>query len=395
MAKTEYGSLESLRDHNRRRVLDALRRRGTASRAELARVTGLSRSTISNVVTDLQGSGLVVERDGGVAPGPRGRPPVLLTIDPSAGTVVGIDFGHSDVRVAVGDLSRRILAERHADFDTDHAGLEAIDRAAALVHDALAEARVPKERVLAAGMALSGPVDHEADTVHRSTILPSWVDIRPSAEMTKRLGIPVFVENDANLGALAESQMGAAAGARNVVYLMIGAGIGAGVVLDGRVVQGAGGVAGEIGHMLVDPNGPICRCGNRGCLETIAAGPAIVELLNRTHGPDLTLEGVIDLVRSGDMGAVRALQDVGSVVGIALAAVCNVLNPELIVIGGELSAAGEVLLEPIRAAIDRHAIRPAAEAVEVVQASLNERPEVLGALIHAAQRAELPYSPTT
>ena len=394
MAKTEYGSLESLRDHNRRRVLDALRRRGTASRAELARATGLSRSTISNVVTDLQGTGLVVENDGSV-PARQGRPPVLLSIDPAAGSVVGIDFGHSDVRVAVGDLSRRILAERVADVDTDHAGLAAMDTAAALVREVLAEAGIPHDRVLAAGMALSGPVHHATDTVHRSTILPSWIDIRPSAEMSKRLGVPVFVENDANLGALAESQMGAAAGARNVVYLMIGSGIGAGVVLDGRVVQGAGGTAGEIGHMLVDSNGPICRCGNRGCLETFAAGPAIVDLLNRTHGPDLTIDDVLELVHSGDMGAVRAVQDVGSVVGTALAAVCNVLNPELIVIGGEMSAAGEVLLEPIRAAIARHAIRPAAEDVEVVQASLNERPEVLGALIHAAQRAELPHIPTS
>jgi predicted NBD/HSP70 family sugar kinase/biotin operon repressor len=384
--------LESLRDANRRRVLEELRRRGTASRAELARATGLSRSTVSTLVGDLQGAGLVVEREG-EGRRQQGRPPVLLTIDPGAGVVIGIDFGHSDVRVAVGDLSRRVLADRVAPCDTDNAGLEAIDIAADLVDEALADAGVPRERVLAAGVALSSPVDHEDDTVHRSTILPSWTDIRPAAEIGSRLGVPVFVDNDANLGALAEMQLGAAAGRRDVVYLMIGSGIGAGIVVDGRVVVGAGGTAGEIGHMLVDENGPICRCGNRGCLETYAAGPAIVDLLNRTHGPDLTLDGVIGLVRGGDQGAVRALQDAGHVVGKALAAVCNVLNPELIVIGGELSAAGDVLLEPIRAAIRRHAIRPAAEDVEVVQASLNERPEVLGALIHAAQRADLPHVP--
>jgi predicted NBD/HSP70 family sugar kinase len=213
--------------------------------------------------------------------------------------------------------------------------------------------------------------------------------------MTKRLGVPVYVDNDANLGALAESQMGAARNCRNVVYLMIGAGIGAGVIVDGRVVHGTGGTAGELGHVLVDPNGPICRCGNRGCLETLAAGPAITELLNRTHGPSLTLDDVLDLVRADDPGAVRAIADAGHSVGIVLAAMCNVLNPELVVIGGELSGAGDALLDPIRAAIQRHAIRPAAEDVRVIGAAINEGPEVLGALIHAAQRAELPHIATT
>jgi predicted NBD/HSP70 family sugar kinase len=395
VARTEYGSLGSLRDHNRRRVVEELQHRGTASRADLARFTGLSRSTISSLVGELQDSGLVVETatapegDGGRAHG-QGRPPVLLTLDRRAGAIVGIDFGHADVRVAVADLSRTILAERQRDMDVDHAGLSALDAAAELVVEALEESEAPRDRVLAAGMGLSGPVDHEADLVHRSAILPSWGDIRPGEEMERRLGIPVFIENDANLGAIAEVAMGAAQGVGNALYMMIAAGIGAGVVVDGHLIHGAGGTAGELGHVLLDDSGPICRCGNRGCLETIAAGPAIVELLKRTHGPDLTLERVIALVDESDPGALRAVADAGRAVGRVLAGLVNVLNPEVIVIGGELAAAGDALLDPIRAAIARYAIPSAADDVRVVPSPLGGRAEVLGALILAAHRADVP-----
>ena len=393
MTKVEFGSLESLRDHNRRRVVEALRHRGTASRAELARLTGLSRSTVSTLVGELQATGLVVERAeaGDGADGrSQGRPPVLLTLDRAAGAVVGIDFGHADVRVAVSDLSRTILAERVVDLDVDHAGIGALDAAAELVAEVLGEADVPRDRVLAAGMGLSGPVDHEGDAVHRSAILPSWSGIRPGAEMTRRLDVPVFIENDANLGALAETTMGAARGVRDAIYVMIAAGIGAGVIVNGALIHGAGGTAGELGHVLVDPTGPICRCGNRGCLETLVAGPAIVELLKRTHGDDLTLDAVLALVQQGDPSAQRALSDAGHAVGTALAGLCNVLNPQAIVIGGELSAAGDALLEPIRTAIGRHAIGPAAADAQLHVSALGDRAEVLGALILAAQRVDVP-----
>jgi predicted NBD/HSP70 family sugar kinase len=396
VAKVEFGSLESLRAHNRRRVLDALRHRGTASRAELARVTGLSRSTVSSLVGELQDSGLVVETtaragDGGGLGGSQGRPPVLLTLDRRAGAVVGIDFGHDDVRVAVADLGRTVLAERTADVDVDHAGTGALDLAARLVDEALEEAEIPQDRLLAAGLGLSGPVDHEADLVHRSTILPSWGDIRPGAEMSRRLSVPVHIENDANLGALAEVSMGAALGRRHAIYLMIAAGIGAGIILDGKVVHGAGGTAGELGHVLADESGPICRCGNRGCLETLVAGPAIVDLLRPTYGATLTLDDVLEHVAAGDQGATRAIEDAGRAVGRVLAGLVNVLNPEMIVVGGELAAAGEALLAPVRTAITRHAIRPAAADAEVVPSALGDRAEVLGALILAAQRADAPH----
>lgn len=388
----EMGSLLSLREHNRRRVVETLRDRGTASRAELARLTGLSRSTVSTLVAELQDNGLVVERatepDSAAT---QGRPPVLLSLDRSAGAVLGLDFGHSDVRVAVADLSRQVLAEGVVDLDVDHAGDGALDAAAGLVDQALADAGIDRDRVLAAGMAVPGPVDHEQDRVHRSSIIPSWSGMRPGAELSRRIDVPVHVENDANLGALAEVTMGAARGMQDAIYLMIGAGVGAGVMVGGRMLHGVGGTAGELGHVLVDDNGAICRCGNRGCLETVIAGPAVVQLLRPTYGDDLTLAEVLGHVADGDPGAVRAVTDAGHAVGRVVAAMCNVLNPEAIVIGGELAAAGEVLLEPVRTAIERHSIRPAADDVRVVASELGEKAEVLGALIHASRRADVPH----
>jgi predicted NBD/HSP70 family sugar kinase len=244
--------------------------------------------------------------------------------------------------------------------------------------------------VLGAGVALAGPVDARRDVVHPSTILPSWTGIAPAAELRRRLGVPVHVDNDANLGALAEWADGAGAGTRDLVYLSLGPGIGAGLIAGGRLVRGAGGTAGEIGHVEVDPGGALCRCGNRGCLETVAAAPALVELLERAHGPGISLERVLALAEADEPGARRALGDAGRMVGRVLAGVVNVLNPELVVIGGELSRAGDVLLGPLREALTLHAIRPAVADARVVAGALGARAQVLGALVLAAERARVP-----
>lgn len=382
MSSGSMGSLESLRRLNRLRVIGTLRDHGTISRAEIARRTGLSRSTVSSLVNDLQASGLVVEI-ADVAGGPRshgGRPPILLSFDTSAGVAVGINFDHRHVRVAVADLSSRVLAERHRQLDIDHEAEEGLDAAAALVQAALDEAGVDRSRVVGAGVGLPGPIDRATGVVGSSAILPGWVGVTAVDELRERLGVPVLVDNDANLGALAEAAYGAGAGAQDFVYLMLSSGIGAGLILQGRLYRGSVGLAGELGHVLVDPDGPVCRCGNRGCLETAAAGPALVEQLRRSHGDGLTVRDMLRLAREGDRGCCRVLADAGRAVGSAVAVLCNVLNPSLLVVGGELGGAGELLLDGVRESIRRWALPAAAEALEVVPGALGERAEVLGAV---------------
>src|ERR671917_2300835 len=243
------GSLASLRWRNRQRVIDALRSHGTISRAEIARRTGLSRSTVSSLVADLQSDGLVVERaELGEAYGTQGgRPPILLSFDSSAGAALGIDFGHSHLRVAVSDLSSRILAERAVPLDTDHAAEEGLDAAADLVVELLAEAGIDRGQVIGAGMGLPGPIRQEDGVVGSGAILPGWVGVPAVAEMRHRLQIPILVDNDANLGALAEAAFGAARDASDMIYLKVASGIGAGLLLNGRLYRGTGGLAGELG----------------------------------------------------------------------------------------------------------------------------------------------------
>lgn len=391
MGRGRTGSLESLRERNRLRVIDVLRRRGVASRAEIARRTGLSRSTVSSIVADLQATGLVVERAEATeqAYGAQGgRPPVLLAFDQSAGAVLGVNFGHGAVRVAVADLSVTVLAEAWEEIEHDHAATVGLDLAEQLVERVLSEAGVGRDRVVAAGMAVSAPIRQPSGTVGSSSILPGWAGVNAAGEMAARLGMPVHVDNDANLGALAEMTLGAGRDVADFAYLLLGSGIGAGLVFDGHLYRGAGGTAGEIGHVVVDEDGDLCRCGNRGCLETFAATPALLELVRRSRGEAITTAEMIALALAGDAGCRRVIDDAGRFVGRAVADLCNQFNPRLVIAGGELAAAGDLLLHPVRESLQRYAIAPAVETVRVIPGVLGERTEVLGALVLAVGESE-------
>ncbi len=229
-------------------------------------------------------------------------------------------------------------------------------------------------------MGLPGPVHRPSGQLGNSTILPGWVDIRAEDAVSEALGHPVEVENDANLGALGEWMWGAGRGADHMAYVKAATGIGAGFIVAGAPYVGAGGTAGEIGHTVVDPGGPICRCGNRGCLETLAGAPAVLGSLRDVHGDDLTLPDAVAFALHGDAGCARAIADAGTAIGTAVATLCNLFNPQRVVVGGDLGAAGELLLGPLRESLARGAIRSAADDVEVVQGELGERAEVLGAV---------------
>ena len=391
MSKKGDGTLAWLRDRNRQRVVGVLRERGRLSQAEIARVTGLSRTTVHSLVAELKGWAMVQEVDA-VQPDARGgRPAIQLVLRDASQAVLGIDFGHSHVQVAIADMARNVRAERRCDLDVNHHAVEALDTSARLAAEALAESGFDRSSLVGAGIGIPGPVDREHGTAGSATILPGWVGLRIASEMQRRLGIPVEIENDANLGALAELTWGAGRDCSNFAYVKAATGIGAGLVIDGRLLRGASGTAGEIGHTTLDEEGALCYCGNRGCLETVASGPSIIRLVaNGSDGADgsaLTLEHVIELVVDGDVRARRAVSDAGREIGVAVAGLCNLINPERVIVGGMLSRAGEVLLQPLRESLRRHAVQAAAEKVEVVQAVFVERAELLGSLALALRGA--------
>jgi predicted NBD/HSP70 family sugar kinase len=384
----------SMRARNRRQLLELVREHGALSQAEISRKTGLSRTTVSTLVAELRGLGVLVETDsdrpGAGAQG--GRPPVMLALDDSAGTAVGVDVGLSHVRVAVANLARTVLAERTRELEVDQDAERALTAAAELVGESLAEAGVDAGRVLGVGLCLPGPIDRARGVVASGSILPGWHDVRAADELSRRIGLPVELDNDANLAALAETLWGAARGCAHVVFLKISTRIGCGLIVDGTLYRGARGIAGEIGHMVVDESGPVCHCGSRGCLETVAAGSAIAELLRLRHREQLTLAQVVAMAVEGDPGCQRALGDVSATIGIAVGNVCNLLNPERVVVGGTLSLGGELVLEPIRLAVRRATRQFTTEMTTVAPAELGDRAEVLGALALVMRDASRQFS---
>jgi predicted NBD/HSP70 family sugar kinase len=361
-------------------VLEAVHAGPELSRPELAQRTGLSRPTVSGVADELIASGLLEERVSGPRRG-TGRPPRLLALAPQAGYAIGLDFGRDHVGWVVCDLAGTALAGGRREVAADASAAENIELVAGLVEDGLEALAVPTELVLGVGAAMAAPIDRPAGELHADNLLPGWAGVRPQPALEARFDFPVVLDNDANAGALGERALGAGAGVDDLVYVRLSTGVGAGLVVGGALYTGGAGMAGEIGHATVVEGGPICRCGNRGCLEAVASPVAVAALLETAGGEPMSVARMIELVAAGDRGAMRAVADAGELVGRAVAATVNLLNPRVIVLGGELAQAGEVLLDAVVRAVARHASPPVAATVEVRLSALGEQAEVLGAAV--------------
>ncbi|MFI1830760.1 ROK family protein [Streptomyces sp. NPDC020412] len=370
------GSQTSLHRANLERVVRAVRMAGSLTQAEIARSTGLSAATVSNIVRELKERG-TVEVTPTSAGGRRAR---SISLRGDAGIVVGVDFGHTHLRVAVANLAHDVLAEESEPLDVGASAGAGFDRAEEMVGRLVRATGAAPGKVVGVGLGVPGPIDGESGTIGSTAMLPGWVGANPAKEMSERLGVPVHVDNDANLGALGELVWGAARGVSDLAYIKVAGGVGAGLVTGGRVYRGPGGTAGEIGHITLDESGPVCRCGNRGCLETFAAVRYVLPLLHSSHGPDITMEQVVRLAQGGDPGCRRVIADTGRHIGSGVAMLCNLLNPSLVVLGGEIADAGELVLAPVRESVSRYAIPSAVQRLSVVRGELGARAEVLGAV---------------
>jgi predicted NBD/HSP70 family sugar kinase len=370
----------NLRDEGRVRVLRALQQSGRSSRSDLISRTGLSRATITTLIADLIASG-VVEEGGDINDGSRraGRPAQPLSIVASAAYAAAVDIGHAHVRVALCDATGTSVWERAVTVDVDHTPIQTLDLAAQLVAEALGGQNVPRERVLGLGVGIACPVDTRNNTLYAEDIMSDWVGVQPADELADRTGLIAELVNDANAGALAESLYGAARGCGHMIYVRLSAGIGAGIVSDGQLLTGGNGLAGEIGHIQVEPAGRVCRCGARGCLETVASPVAVAELLARSWNRPVDTDELLRLLGAGNPGAERVIEDVGDAIGTCIGATVNLLDPDLIVIGGELAAAGDTLFQALRRSIRRHVMPRSAKNFRVVAGELGDRAAVLGA----------------
>lgn len=380
------GSQTSLREANRARIVDSLKRHGHLTQVELAGATGLSAATISNIVKELSTTGVVNT----AATSRNGRRAVEVTLARRPGLVAGLHFSRRHLRVAISDVDRTVVAENHLPLAPDHRHDREMDRAALLISDMVEALDASLPDVLVVGLALPVPVDQETGIISTPGLMRAWDGVPIAAAMSERIQLPVFVDTEANLGGLAELRSGAARGSSHAAYIRVGYSVGGSLLINGSPYRGASGRAGEIGHVTIDANGPICACGSRGCLETFVGGPALLDHFRDDPGIQ-RLRDLLLRAEAGDAGALRAIADAGQHLGTAVASLDNLFDPELIVVGGELAEAGELLLAPMRHALARSSLGTVPPTI--VEGTLGDRAVVLGCLAAAIDRVAAEWKP--
>lgn len=368
----------------RQLLLTMIRDTAPITRSDLTRLSGLSRSAVAAAVQRLLDDGLVTEST--AVPTGRGRPATLLRPRAPDGVLVGIDFGHDHVALAVADAHGRVLAEGREQVDVDTRSSDALDTAVRLFEEQLRSACVDRRSVRAVVAAIPGPLDARSGQVQSATILSSWVGMAPAELLAERLQVPVHLGNDAELGALGELSFGAGRGIADLLYVKASHGIGAGLVLGGRLYQGATGIAGEIGHTQIDSAGDQCRCGQRGCLEAMVSTSVVRKQLQVSGFTVAESAWGLAEVARDPVGA-RVLTEAGRHLGRVVADICNCLNPGRVVLGGQLGAAGEPFATGVRESVSRYAQPAISAAADIRPAELGPRAELMGTLARGMQIA--------
>jgi predicted NBD/HSP70 family sugar kinase len=352
-------------------LLNLLRLHGPLSRAGLAKLSGLTKATVSTLVQGLIEDHLVDE----AAPGRSrtGRPPTMLDLNASAGYAIGADLGVDYLLVVALDLKgrpiwrKRAIKPERADLREDVASL------GLLIEEAMRAMPPTPRGPLGIGVGVHGLVDPARGQLVFAPNL-GWRDVPVADLLAGRFSVPILVANEANAGAIAETWVGVAREVRNLVYLSIGIGLGAGIVIDGELYRGSTGTAGEFGHTTVDPSGPLCNCGNRGCLEMFVSERALVSDLQPLQSGSATVaaDQVFRAAEEGDPAAIAALRRAGEYLGIGVAGVVNTFNPQLIIIGGPMARGGDYLLGPVQQVVEQRALAHPRQSASVVLSTLGE-----------------------
>lgn len=376
---------DDLRSHNSALLLRALwaSESGT-SRSTLARHTGLSRATVSSIVAELLEADVVVESARRTRSG--GRPGQVVRFHGTSRAVVGVEVGASHLSAVRSDLQGTVQDSVRIECNVQGEPRATVELLKNTVQQLIDTSSAP---VLGIGLALPSPILRDHPGRLSTALFPAWSDIDIVAELSEATGRPVAVDNDANLGALAEHWWGAGRGRPDFAYVKVATGVGAGVILNGDVYRGSGGIAGEIGHTALDASGPACRCGLSGCLESFVGTQSLLRQAQQRHAqltptpnwgqPQPTLPGLIAAARSGDTEARQLIAEAGHWLGVALANLLNLINPGCIVLGGRLTRAGDLLLHPLRSAMASRALWSSVAKTEVIISTLPGEPIALGA----------------
>jgi predicted NBD/HSP70 family sugar kinase len=366
-------------------IIRTLSQHGGMSAAQLARHTGLARSTISHAVAELRESRVVVELEqASEARASAGRPGTVLTLNPAAGTCVGIHLGYDEIQFVVADISHSFIDEHKVVLGVDYEPADAIAPAKKAFDQFYKANGLAASSLLGVGISVSGPV--RADGVlMRGGILPKWAGTNIRELFAPIFGRPVQADNESNCAAIAEMKWGAAKGCGDFALFKMDVGVGGAVVCNSTVLRGIAGGAGEFGHVSINAEGELCRCGNRGCLELYASFTRPLEQLARVHKKPMKIDDAVLLAEAGDPGAMRMISDVAEYGGRGLAMIGTILNPPLILIGGRLALAGDLLLAPMTASFNRHTLLKSADPksaghTQIKAGKFTENDSLLGAV---------------
>ncbi len=341
------------------RVVRTLAKRGSATPLEIANETGLARSTMSTLLADLRAEGLVVDSE--TVTGGMGRPSRAVRLAPESGLCAGVLLGLTEIRLALCDVSHAVLSEVSVAMTRDYSPQEAAMAVRESLDHQCAALGTRIDDLLGVGLAVSAPVS-PGGVVHSGSILPTWNGVDIAGVFGPDLKCPVHAENESNCGALAEMMWGAAQGETDFVLFKCSLGIGGAIIANGNLLTGQDGFAGEFGHITLQPDGGLCRCGKRGCVEAIAGGARLVRLANEIADHAVSLGEIAQSAAEGHSGHGRLLDDAADTLGWAIGILSTTINPPLYVITGEMALAGDRFLNRLRASHDRHSLHHAALA---------------------------------
>lgn len=384
------GNLELMHKLNTKQILRVIREYSPISRSEIVEKTNLTAATVSRIVSKLIKFNLVVET--GYAESSGGRKPVLLELNPDSVLTVGIDLEIDEIKGVIIDLDGNILSETRLAISGETAQDYILNKVNEIVGKLLGKSDY-LNRVIGIGIGMHGLVDYARGV----SIYPpafGWREVPVTEIIKASYDLPVIIENNVRALTLAEKWFGAGKNFSNFVCLKVGAGIGSGIFTDGRIYRGASNSAGEIGHTMVDEDGPLCTCGNYGCLESMASNPAIIKrtlkalkqgaaskinnLLNNNLNK-LDKEVIFLAAEQGDYLARQILQDTGRYLGIGVANLINILNPEAVIIGGEIVTAGDIVFESLRSTVHNRALSYPVKHVKIIKSEMNKEGVAIGA----------------
>lgn len=361
MPNLPRGNRDLIRGINRSILLNAIKTKGAISRADLAHLTGLSPATVTAITGELINSDLIFEKE--VAGSSGGRPPILLALNARGGFVVGIKLMENHVVGALTDLNAAVLVKSTVDM-TNKQPDAVVDVLVGLVNQLIVKSGIRKKQLLGVGIGLAGVVDSSQGILRQSPFF-GWKNIPLKDLIQTRLHVPVYLENDVNTLTLGERWLGSGIPEDNFIVVTIGRGIGMGMVIDGQIYRGKSGGAGEFGHIVVDPSGPLCNCGKRGCLESFVSDRAMLAAAKQKGLEVSDLETLSSLAFEGDVNAVEILESAGRLFGRELANLVNIMDPRLILISGEGVVVGETFFSAMRGTFRSNIMPGLAEDTEI------------------------------